>query len=116
VSEPDDPSFDDKRKHVRVPLRLLVEYEDAEDFIGDYTENLSAGGTFIHTSRLLQRDTRVQLVLSFPGLLQPIALEGIVRWSRRGKQPGIGLELVPNRDFEKLASVVEMIEARALSA
>lgn len=112
MSERDDDPTTDQRKHVRTPVRLIVEYEDADDFLGDYTENLSAGGTFIHTARLLERDTKIQLVLSFPGLLQPVALEGIVRWSRGGKQPGIGLEFVPNQDYAKLETLVRLIEAR----
>ncbi len=103
---------DEQRKHVRVPVRLIVEYDDADDFIGDYTENLSAGGTFIHTTRVLDRDTTVHLVLSFPGLLQSITLEGVVRWSRGGNQPGIGLEFLPTLDYAKLDALVQLIEAR----
>jgi uncharacterized protein (TIGR02266 family) len=95
-----------------MPVRLIVDYEDADDFISDYTENLSAGGTFVHTSRTFERDTTIQLVLSFPGLLQPITLEGIVRWSRGGKQPGIGIEFLPGHDRDKLDALVELIEAR----
>ncbi len=94
-----------------MPVRLIVDYEDADDFIGDYTENLSAGGTFVHTSRVLERDTTILLVLSFPGLLQPITLEGIVRWSRGGRQPGVGIEFVPGRDYTKLEALVELIQA-----
>lgn len=102
----------EQRKHERLPVRLIVEYEDADDFIGDYTENLSAGGTFIHTARQLETDTTIQLVLSFPGLLQPITLAGIVRWSRGGKQPGIGIEFLPGADREKLDALVTRIENR----
>jgi uncharacterized protein (TIGR02266 family) len=106
-----DEDPEEKRKHVRVPVRLLVEYENAEDFIGDYTENLSAGGTFIHTNRLLEPDTTVRLALSFPGLLQRITLAGVVRWSRGGKQPGIALEFIPDHDFEMLPTLVQLVEA-----
>lgn len=112
MSDPDDHTRDEQRSHQRVPVRLIVEYEDADDFIGDYTENLSAGGTFIHTSRTLEQDTAIQLVLSFPGLLQPITLDGIVRWSRGGKQPGVGIEFVPGRDYAKLEALVDLIQAR----
>lgn len=100
------------RKHQRMPVRLLVDYDDADDFISDYTENLSAGGTFIHTTRLLERDTTIHLVLSFPGLLQSITIEGIVRWSRAGKQPGVGIEFLPGPGREKLDALVAMIDAR----
>lgn len=112
MADRDDPSRADQRKHPRLPVRLFVDYDDADDFIGDYTENLSAGGTFIHTSRLFERDTTLQLVLSFPGLLQPITLEGIVRWSRGGKQPGVGIEFLPGHDYAKLDALVTLIQAR----
>jgi uncharacterized protein (TIGR02266 family) len=108
----DDATAADQRKSVRVPLRLIVDYEDAEDFLGDYTVNLSSGGTFIHTSRALERETVIHLVLSFPGLLQPITLEGVVRWSRGGPQPGVGVEFLRTRDYEKLDALVELIQAR----
>jgi uncharacterized protein (TIGR02266 family) len=112
VSGGDDTTRSDLRKHPRTPLRLIVEYEDADDFMGDYTENLSAGGTFIHTTRVLERDTTVHLVLSFPGLLQPVMIEGIVRWARGGTQPGVGIEFLPGRDRHKLDALVALIENR----
>jgi len=95
-----------------MPIRLIVEYEDADDFIGDYTENLSAGGTFIHTTRALDLETTIHLVLSFPGLLQPITLEGVVRWSRGGKQPGVGIEFNAGYDLDKLDPLVALIQNR----
>jgi uncharacterized protein (TIGR02266 family) len=116
MSDGDDIVRDEQRKHPRVPVRLIVEYDDADDFIGDYTENLSAGGTFIHTSRLLERDTVIQLGLSFPGLLQSITLKGVVRWSRGGKQPGVGIEFLPGEDHDKLEALVRLIENRDPSA
>jgi uncharacterized protein (TIGR02266 family) len=108
----DDATGADQRKSIRVPLRLIVDYEDADDFLGDYTVNLSSGGTFIHTSRILERDTIIHLVLSFPGLLQPITLEGVVRWSRGGAQPGVGVEFLQTCDYEKLDALVLLIQAR----
>lgn len=112
MTDADDSDRAEQRRHTRLPVRLFVDYEDADDFISDYTENLSANGTFIHTARVLAVDTRVQLVLSFPGLLQPITLEGMVRWARGGKQPGVGIEFLPGRDRAKLEALVALIEAR----
>jgi uncharacterized protein (TIGR02266 family) len=112
VTDADDIDRPEQRRHTRLPVRLFVDYEDADDFISDYTENLSANGTFIHTARVLALDTRVQLVLSFPGLLQPITLEGMVRWARGGKQPGVGIEFLPGHDRAKLEALVALIEAR----
>lgn len=106
----DPPAGSEQLKHERTPVRLIVEYEGADDFVGDYTENLSSGGTFIHTSRVLDRDTTIQLVLSFPGLLQPITLAGVVRWSRGGKQPGVGVEFLPGGERDRLDELVERIQ------
>src|SRR6188472_68875 len=73
---------DEKRRDGREAVTLFVEYEGADDLVGDFTENLSSGGTFVATNRELPTGTRVQLVLSFPGLLEPISIEGTVRWTR----------------------------------
>src|SRR6476619_263221 len=49
---------DDKRSSDREPVTLFVEYEGADDLVGDYTENLSTGGTFVATNRELPIGTR----------------------------------------------------------
>ncbi|NVB85422.1 MAG: TIGR02266 family protein [Kofleriaceae bacterium] len=92
-------------------MRLLVDYDDADDFLKDYTENLSTGGTFILTNRTFERDTNIQLVLSFPGLVQPLALEGVVRWARGGAHPGIGVEFVSVDDRARLDALVTAVQA-----
>ena len=81
-------SEDEKRRDTREPVTLFVEYEGADDLVGDFTENLSSGGTFVATNRELPVGTRVHLVLSFPGLLEPISVEGTVRWTRTEGEEG----------------------------
>ena len=102
----------DKRREERSPIVLLVEYEGADDFVGDYTENLSSGGTFVSTSRALEPETRVRLVLSFPGLLEPITLDAVVKWSRGDEEPGVGVEFLDGPGKVKLEQVVEKIRLR----
>jgi uncharacterized protein (TIGR02266 family) len=81
--------------------------------VGDYTENLSTGGTFVSTNRELPIGTRVQLVLSFPGLLEPIGIEGLVRWTRGDDGgAGAGIEFAPGPARDQLASVVDKIRSR----
>ncbi len=108
---------EEKRRATREPVTLFVEYEGADDLIGDYTENLSSGGTFVATARHLPIETRVQLVLSFPGLLEPIAIEGTVRWTRddgTDEEPaGAGIEFAPGPARDQLAAVSERIRSRA---
>jgi uncharacterized protein (TIGR02266 family) len=96
---------DQRRSTDREPVTLFVEYEGADDLVGDYTENLSSGGTFVATNRELPIGQMIKLVLSFPGLLEPIAIEGTVRWTRGnrttddvipdGEEAGAGIQFVP---------------------
>lgn len=106
---------DEKRRDAREPVTLFVEYEGADDLLGDYAENLSSGGTFVATNRELPIGTRVNLVLSFPGLLEPISIDGTVSWARReGEEGDAGAGIVfdhaPSR--EQLDVIVERIRSR----
>lgn len=118
---PDDDSGardgGEKRRHARAEVTLLVDYQDADDLVGDYTDNLSGGGTFVATARPLPEGTRVRLALSFPGLLEPIHVEGTVRWSRGpsdgdGGAVGVGLEFEAGEGRERLAAVIERVSSR----
>jgi uncharacterized protein (TIGR02266 family) len=103
----------DKRKEVREEVTLCVEYEGADDLVGDYTENLSSGGTFVATNRVLPVGQKIKLVLSFPGLLEPIAIEGFVRWTRGEPEgAGAGIEFEPGPARDQLAAMITRIRAR----
>jgi uncharacterized protein (TIGR02266 family) len=106
---------DEKRRDTRELVTLFVEYEGADDLVGDFTENLSSGGTFVATNRELPIGTRVHLVLSFPGLLEPIAIEGTVRWTRKDGEEGdggAGIEFAEGPSRDQLAAVVDRIRSR----
>jgi len=109
-------SSEEKRRDSRESVTLFVEYEGADDLIGDFTENLSSGGTFVATNRDLPIGTRVQLVLAFPGLLHPISIEGIVRWKRAAEtdegDAGAGIEFEPGPARDQLAAIIERIRNR----
>jgi uncharacterized protein (TIGR02266 family) len=103
---------EDKRKSDREAVTLFVEYEGADDLLGDYTDNLSSGGTFVATTRELPIGTQITLVLGFPGLLEPIAIEGTVRWTRGAQddgEPGAGIEFTPGPARDQLAAMIEKI-------
>jgi uncharacterized protein (TIGR02266 family) len=99
----------EKRRAERKPVTLRVDYEGAEDFVGDYTENLSAKGTFVASTRVHDIGTEVRLVLSFPGLLQPITVDGVVRWIRTGEEAGIGIEFTDSPGLTHLIDVVDRL-------
>jgi uncharacterized protein (TIGR02266 family) len=112
---------DDQRKSDREPVTLFVEYEGADDLVGDYTENLSSGGTFVATNRELPIGTSIHLVLSFPGLLEAISIEGTVRWTRganateviaQGEEAGCGIQFTPGPARDQLAGLITKIRER----
>jgi uncharacterized protein (TIGR02266 family) len=109
-------SDDEKRRDNREPVTLFVEYEGADDLVGDFTENLSSGGTFVATTRELPIGTHVQLVLSFPGLLEPISIEGTVRWKRgtgnSEGDSGAGIEFEAGPARDQLAALIEKVRTR----
>jgi uncharacterized protein (TIGR02266 family) len=109
-------SDEEKRRDSRESVTLFVEYDGADDLVGDFTENLSSGGTFVATNRDLPIGTRVNLVLSFPGLLEPIAIEGTVRWKRSETgaegDAGAGIEFAPGPARDALALVIDKVRSR----
>jgi type IV pilus assembly protein PilZ len=107
-----DSGPNDKRRFARAPITLRVEYDGADDLVGDYTDNLSHGGTFVATTRQLPLGTEVRLVLSFRGLLAPIAIDGVVRWVRHDDEPGVGIEFGESPERAKLDEIIEKIRQR----
>ena len=95
-------------------VTLSVEYDGAEDLVIDFSENLSSGSMFVATDRELPVNVPVRLVLSFPGLIEPIALEGTVVWTRRhgaDGEAGAGIEL-EQATRTRLAAVIDRIRNR----
>lgn len=82
---------EDRRGDERFAVALRVDYDDADDLVADYTENLSSGGACVASSREVELGTEVRLALSFPGLVSPIRVDGVVRWCRDNM---LGIEFV----------------------
>jgi uncharacterized protein (TIGR02266 family) len=113
--EPAEVDPAERRREQREPITLVVDYEGIDDLLSDYTDNLSTGGTFVHTQRTFEVGTQINLILSFPGLIRPIALAGTVRWTRSDDaEPGVGIEFA---DYDesvrtKLNAIIEAIALR----
>jgi uncharacterized protein (TIGR02266 family) len=95
---------------------LKVEYPNLDEFAIDYLLNISEGGVFIITELPFTKDQEVDFAISFPGLLEPIALQGIVR--RVALEPervhrGIGIEFKPlvPEVRTKIKKLVEIFQA-----
>ena len=114
-----EPGGIEKRKHPRSPILLKVRYRHAGAFLADYTENISAGGVFIATDLHIPQGTVLHFEVSFPGLLDPIALTGVVMWCRSQPTPdepaGIGVRFQPETGERSapLASLVEQLDGKA---
>lgn len=106
------------RAHPRFPLVLAVEYPDSASKARDYTENLSAGGLFIRTEREFAPNDRVALILSFPGLLDPVELEVEVVWRRApGESQPAGVAVwVPADRTEDRRRLEELTRAATAAA
>lgn len=93
----------ERRIQRRLPIRITVEYSDLEDFLTDYTSNLSIGGMFIETEEPLGVGTRFRLRFSVPNRSTPIDTIAEVRWAQARVagsplSPGMGVrfqELAP---------------------
>ncbi len=90
----------DQRQFPRNELLLKVEYPDMEDFLHDYTENISKGGTFIYSEKEWKSGDRIRIALSFPGLLKSMEVSAEVVWVRRDVNPGIGVKFLFDDDPE----------------
>lgn len=105
------------------PVRLVVEYESADDFLADYAENLSRLEGFVQTERVVPAGTQVVLGLEFAGLREPIVLGAIVQppsgegWTRVQLLPpaparlGAIAEHIRNRDPRVVTPVVRVLLA-----
>jgi type IV pilus assembly protein PilZ len=95
----------ERRREVRAPIDLKVEYKRLNTFFYDYTKNISKGGTFIRTEKPLEIGTIFLFKLMIPNQQEPLALRGEVRWvvkegeplppqAAAGHEPGMGIKFV----------------------
>ena len=104
---------DDKRRSDREPVTLFVEYEGADDLVGDYTENLSRGGTFVATNReLADRHPGHSSCSASPACSSrsrsrapcagPAARTPRTRSSAQGEEAGAGIQFTPGPARDQL--------------
>ena len=91
-------------------MQLVVEYENTTDFFDDYTENLTRLECVVFTERVVPAGTQVHLGLTFPGLVEPIVLEGVVRPVQDEGSTSTHVELAAS-STPRLAAIVGRIRA-----
>ncbi len=108
MTGPTPPTSADRRQHARYGLTLCVGCQTEADYITEWTENISAGGFFVRTDRLLSPGQAIELHVSFPGLLEEIIVTGRIAWTRPGTplQPGgVGVEVTSDVGRRRLAEL-----------
>ena len=89
-------------------LRLVVDYDSADEFVADYDANLAASLATITTTRTIEIGTIIEVGIAFPGLLQPIVLDAIVQ---RRVENALTITLLPGGG-PKLKAIVERVRKR----
>lgn len=88
----------EERTEKRYEASLKVGYRTYQEFITEYTTNVSSGGMFINTRRNHEVHDRVELFLAVPGLKEPLRIIGeVVRTNIHNvsdEDAGIGVRFV----------------------
>lgn len=107
----------ERRTLRRLPIRVLVEYQAVEDFLHDYTANISVGGMFICTDKPLEVGTRFRLRFQVPGRKRPIETYAEVRWCMPPDEagpmnPGMGVQFdeLSASDARTVRSLLDELE------
>lgn len=116
MSDPDDGA--DRRRHPRTPLSILVQFRfnTFEDFLAEYSVNISPGGIFIHTEEPQAEGSVIYLQFSLKDGSRLIEGMGkVVRVNpppgEKDKPAGMGIEFV-NFDDESMQLINEICAAR----
>ncbi len=78
-----------------------VRFASGEDFLTQYTENLSRGGMFLATKEPLKQGESIKAHLEIPGIPEPLEVEGRVAYKlgekeaqSAGRRSGVGIQFV----------------------
>jgi type IV pilus assembly protein PilZ len=113
----DSDNDTDRRRYARVPLSLLIQYrfDTLEDFLSEYSTNISMGGMFIRTDKPKDEGTLVYLQFYLRDGAKLI--EGLGRVVRvnspdpsdSGITVGMGIEFI-NFDEESMELIRQIVE------
>ncbi|MGC4120320.1 MAG: PilZ domain-containing protein [Myxococcales bacterium] len=108
----DEASQDERRRHPRAPLQLLIQYrfDTFDEFMAEYSVDISCGGMFIKTRQPIEEGSFVYLQFSLKDgsrLIEGLGKVVRVNPADDPKQvPGMGVEFV-NFDAESMALIEE---------
>lgn len=98
-----------ERTDPRCDASLKVTYQSVNDFIIEYTKNVSRGGMFINTKRLHEIGSHVNVGLHVPGLAEPVKLTAEVVHIKflnvRDEDAGIGVKFIDIDEHSRQALI-----------
>ena len=103
------------RKHRRMTVRVLVDYQAMGGIHCDYATTLGAGGMFLQTELGLRRGELVKVRFRVPGNELLHELQARVMWHHAGQTgpgsevhtPGVGLQFTDPNATHELARELE---------
>lgn len=107
------------RSNKRYNAVFKVEYDSYKDFLIDYTENISLGGTFIITRENFKIGQKFRVMLSFPKIIKAIPIDVEVVWTYDENfddevKKGIGVKFLFNDEYhkKKFNKLIEIISRK----
>ena len=100
------------RKSRRIICEIERSYRTDADFINEFIEDISEGGTFIRTNRLLPVGSPIECKLKPPGYLLGVKLRSRVAWVKStGRPHGMGLQFLfeNERKRNKLRRIINKL-------
>ena len=112
-------SISNRRRYLRVPLRVKVTNRLTDFFEFHSSTNISVGGMFLRSESPYAVDARLKLEFTLPGDKQPIYAEGtVVRVVHPGNEenidPGMGVKFT-QIDQDHIKSIERFVEKSGLS-
>ena len=108
--------MEEKRQQSRAEVDVEVQYRTPQEFLGAYARNISGGGVFIHSQRVLSLNQPVRLRFTLPGTSQRFETGGLVVWSnpspsRSSLPSGMGIKFL-NLDSKAKSLIEEFVKSK----
>ncbi len=110
------PPAQEQRTEKRCPVALRVSYRTFNEFIDEYTKNVSRRGMFIRTKRPHAINEIAELLLHVPELSEPVRIRGEIVHvelnAAREEDCGVGVKFIDidDRSREALISFIKSRE------
>lgn len=108
-------SSGDKRAEQRCPVFLKVSYKTFNEFIDEYTKNVSRQGMFIRSKRHHTISEIAELLLHVPELPHPVRIRGkivhVEHDAQREEDCGVGVKFI-DIDDQSREALISFIKSR----